>query len=247
MADHQNNSYYHRLGIIGGLGPMATAYFLQRIAEMTDAKRDQDHLELILYSVPSIPDRTAYILNPESENPLPPLIEIGQRLAGQNVDCIAIPCVTAHYYYDVLASSVPCPIIHAIQETAGCLAQTGIQKAGIAATDGTLASHLFQNEMEKKGIHVLMPHPDTQRGVMDLVYNDFKAGHAPHMDLFEAMSDDLKKQGAEVIVLGCTELSLIKRDQKLEAGFLDVIDILARSAILSCGGPLNPQYSNLIT
>ena len=89
-----------RLGIIGGLGPMATAYFMELLINMTDAKCDQDHLEMIIYNCPSIPDRTAYILGKSNANPVVPIIKIGKKLKEQNVDCISIPCITAHYFHD---------------------------------------------------------------------------------------------------------------------------------------------------
>ena len=88
------------LGIIGGLGPMATAYFMELLINMTDAKCDQDHLEMIIYNCPSIPDRTAYILGKSNANPVVPIIKIGKKLKEQNVDCISIPCITAHYFHD---------------------------------------------------------------------------------------------------------------------------------------------------
>ena len=88
------------LGIIGGLGPIATAYFMELIIQMTDAKRDQDHLSMIVYNAPEIPDRTSYILGVSSRNPVWDMIEIGRKLAGQKVACISIPCVTAHYFHE---------------------------------------------------------------------------------------------------------------------------------------------------
>ena len=88
------------LGVIGGLGPIATAHFLELVINMTDARCDQEHLDMIIYNTPSTPDRTAYILDNTRENPLPQMLDFGKRLAGQGADCIAIPCCTAHYFIE---------------------------------------------------------------------------------------------------------------------------------------------------
>ena len=100
-----------RLGIIGGLGPMATAYFMELLINMTDAKCDQDHLEMIIYNCPSIPDRTAYILGKSNANPVVPIIKIGKKLKEQNVDCISIPCITAHYFHDEIEEKTGCKVM----------------------------------------------------------------------------------------------------------------------------------------
>ena len=94
------NKHTHILGVIGGLGPLATAYFLELITKMTDAEKDQDHLEIIIHSKPSIPDRTEYILGKSNENPMQDFIAISKSLASAGTQCIAIPCMTAHYFYD---------------------------------------------------------------------------------------------------------------------------------------------------
>ena len=125
------------LGVIGGLGPMATAYFMELVTDMTDAATDQEHLRMLIYSAPSIPDRTRYILDNTSENPLPEMLRIGNVLANQGAERIAIPCVTAHYFFEQLESGIGVPVINGVRETALHLKNHGITKAGIMATDGT--------------------------------------------------------------------------------------------------------------
>ncbi|MDW7659157.1 MAG: amino acid racemase [Bacillota bacterium] len=236
-----------KLGVIGGLGPMATAFFLERVIGMTDAACDQEHLEMIIYNVPSIPDRTRYILGLSKDNPVPPMIRIGRRLVEQGVACIAIPCVTAHYFYRELSEAINRPIIHAIRETVGQLRQQGVKAAGVAATDGTLSGRLFQEELEQNGIRSIVPGLQMQQTIMDLIYQDIKAGQAADMERFDAVSDEMRRNGAETIILGCTELSLIKRDNLIGSGYLDVMDVLAKAAIITCGRPLKTEYTNLIT
>ena len=244
MADVKQTN---RLGVIGGLGPMATAYFLERIVDMTDAESDQGHLDMLIYHVPSIPDRTRYILDRSQASPVLPMIRIGQTLAGQQVCCIAIPCITAHYFHDELSQAIGCPILHAIRATADYLGDARVACAGILATDGTLAGNLFQAELAERGIRCVTAPGSKQELVMDLIYRDIKAGRPPRMDRFAEVSDTLRRQGAEVVLLGCTELSLIKRGRDIGHGFLDVLDILACTALTACAIAKKPFCRDLIT
>lgn len=236
-----------RLGVIGGLGPIATAYFMELIINMTDAHCDQEHLEMIIYNCPAIPDRTSYILGKSRDNPAVPMINIGKQLEKQKVDNIAIPCITAHYFYESLTKEIEIPIINIIKETAIYLKKKEIKKVGIAATDGTISSNLFQNQLQKSGIEFVLPSKKSQGYIMDLIYINIKAGRPPELDKFKYFSEELKGKGAEVIVLGCTELSMIKRDYQIGPGYLDAMEVLAMASLLSCDGLLKKEYENLIS
>lgn len=235
------------LGVIGGLGPMATAYFMELVTDMTDAATDQEHLRMLIYSAPSIPDRTRYILDNTSENPLPEMLRIGNVLANQGAERIAIPCVTAHYFFEQLESGIGVPVINGVRETALHLKNHGITKAGIMATDGTVSSRVFHRELEKCGIAAVMPSAQRQADVMSLIFDDIKAGKPVDLKKFEKIAAQLRENGAQAIILGCTELSLIKRDHAIGAGFLDAMEVLAQQAILQCGKPLKEQYLSLIS
>lgn len=235
-----------RLGIIGGLGPMATAYFLRLIIEMTDAKTDQEHIEIILHNKPQIPDRTRYILGLSQENPMPELLQTGKGLVEQGAEVIAIPCITAHFFQKELEEQIGRPIVHAIEETAKYLQMEKITRVGLMATDGTIQSRLFRSILEKYGITCVVPDEENQKKVMHIIYNNVKAGLPGEMDKFREVADYLFADGAEVILLGCTELSLLKRDEKLGKGFLDVLEVLTRQVVLSCG-TLRKEYEHLIT
>ena len=171
-----------RLGIIGGLGPMATAYFMELLINMTDAKCDQDHLEMIIYNCPSIPDRTAYILGKSNANPVVPIIKIGKKLKEQNVDCISIPCITAHYFHDEIEEKTGCKVIHAIRDTSYMLKEAGLTKIGIMATDGTIQSRIFQNEIEK----ILMPFGSNSAFNLSINSSDISALFAAIISGFSA-------------------------------------------------------------
>lgn len=235
-----------KLGVIGGLGPMATAYFLQLVTQMSDAKTDQEHMEILLHSKPQIPDRTRYILGQSAANPMPQMADVGKALAGQGADFIVIPCITAHYFQKQLEEYIGIPVVNAIEETALYLENADIDKVGIMATDGTIESGLFQKALDAKGIGYTLPDKESQRNIMHIIYENVKAGNPVELPLFQAAAMRLLENGAQVILLACTELSLIKRDYCLGAGYLDVMEVLARKAVLSCGR-LKKEYEDLIS
>ncbi len=234
------------LGIIGGLGPMATAYFLQLLIQMSDAGTDQEHMDTLIYSMPSIPDRTRYIIGESEENPVPRMVYCGKKLKEIGAGIIAIPCITAHYFHEELEEKIGLPIINAIDETALCLEEEKISRVGIMATDGTIKSGLFQKTLEKRGIEVILPDEEKQKNVMHIIYNEVKAGKSADMERFYQVSDEMSDKGAEAVLLACTELSLIKRDYCLKGGYLDVMEVLARKAVRSCNR-VREEYHSLIT
>lgn len=233
------------LGVIGGLGPIATARFMELVVQMTDAQTEQENVDMIVYNFPSIPDRTGYILGSNLRSPLPGLLSVGRALARQGADWIAIPCVTAHYFLPELEAAVPVPIIDAVAETVRQLKGQGITRAGIMATDGTIRSGLFAKALERAGITPVIPSDARQRDVMHLIYEDIKAERPADMDRFRAVEAELRAQGAEVIILGCTELSLIKRDEEIGPGFLDTMEVLAQQSVLRGGKKLKKEYQCL--
>ncbi len=234
-----------KLGVIGGLGPMATAYFLQLLVQMTEARTDQEHIEVLLHSKPQIPDRTRFILGQSREDPLPQMVEIGRELAGQGAELIAVPCVTAHYFQKKLEDSIGIPVVDTIRETALSLKAAGVTKAGILATDGTIESGLFQRAFAGEGISAMLPDRAGQQAVMQIIYQNVKAGQPVDSAAFWRVAEGLFGQGAPAVLLACTELSLVKRDFGLGEGFLDVMEVLARKAVLICGR-LKGQYECLL-
>ena len=234
-----------KLGVIGGMGPAASAYFYELLTSSTLAETDQDHLEIYIVSRPSIPDRTAYILGKSPNSPVAPVIEAGNMLASLGADLIAIPCATTHHFYDELSKSIRIPIVHMIKETATYLHSCGVTAAGLMATDGAASSGLFQRELGAAGIRSVMPSPLMQSNVMHLIYGCIKAGKQFDDDMFASIADELRANGAQAIILACTELSLIRRDNRISGEFVDVLEILARRCIEICGAcaisPLSGQ------
>lgn len=235
-----------KLGVIGGLGPMATALFMQMVIEMTDAEADQQHIEMIIHSCPQIPDRTNYILGLSKENPAPEMIRIGKELVAQGAELIAIPCITANYFYKELTDEIHAPIINIIEEICTYLAERNVRCAGLMATSGTIESRLFQNTFSSHGCKLVLPSPERQQDVMHVIYRNVKANRPPDMERFLAASEEMRRAGAEVIILGCTELSVVRENCHIGGGYLDAMQLMAGCAVETCGR-LREEYRELIT
>lgn len=223
------------LGIIGGVGPLATMFIGEMIVRRTKALRDQDHVHTIIDNDTTIPDRTAYILGVSSENPVPYMQRDAVKLASIGADLIVIPCNTAHSFYNELAEASPVPILHMIRETAKRAAETGAKQVGILATDGTIASGVYQAALLEFGLEPILPPKLIQEKVMSIIYDYVKAGKEISRELWQPIEDAMCELGCDRIVLGCTELSIVNRDLKLQAIYIDSLIVLAEAAIVACG------------
>lgn len=233
-----------KLGVIGGLGPLATAYFYELITEFTKINIEQEHLEIILISKPQIPDRTLYILDNSKPSPLPDIISTGKTLKACGAELIAIPCVTAHFFMKEIYEGIGVPIIDMIKETVLELKSANIKKVGIMATTGTIKSGIFERALVAEGITPVIPDENTQKNVMYLIYDCIKAGLPLDMEVFGRVSDTLSSKGAECIILGCTELSMAKREN-IGKGYIDVLEVLAKRSIELCGAKVKDKYIKL--
>lgn len=223
------------LGILGGLGPMATAYFYELVIAHTKAEKDQDHIDMVISSKATTPDRTAYIVGKSTQDPFVVMEAEARRLVTFGAEVIAIPCNTAHYFYQRLHEVIPVPILNMVGDTVDRVKQMGSQKVGILATDGTVQAETYQLMCREKGIACAVPGAEAQAAVMRVIYEDIKAGKEPDMRLFNLAADELFSAGCSHIILGCTELSLLKKDGRLDTRFVDSMEVLAEAAITACG------------
>lgn len=233
-------------GVIGGLGPMATIYYLEQITNMTDAKTDQEHLKILLQSIPDTPDRTEYILGKNTTSPLPAFIKAGRELASLGAGFLTIPCVTAHYFYKPLCEALPIPVLSLCTDAAKEIAAKKIKKVGILATGGTIRGRILEQEFETYGIESIYPEPGMQQLVMNIIYENLKKGTFPDEETVHRISHSLLEKGAEKIILGCTELSLLKKEFQLTAPYVDLLEILAQKTVLFSGAPLKEMYQDII-
>lgn len=222
------------LGILGGLGPMASAYFYELICAHTKADRDQDHIDIILSSRASTPDRTAFITGKSEDSPLPYMVEDARRLEVYGADVIVIPCNTAHYFVEEVRANVEVPVPSIIEETSQHLKRAGYKKAGIMATAGTVKSGSYQFQLEKRGLLWEVPDETHQQYLHELIYDDVKSGKDPDIDKFYKIVKHLTDKGCDKLILGCTELSLINRAVGGDPIFTDSLEVLAHTAIKAC-------------
>jgi len=224
------------LGILGGLGPAASVYFYQIITEHTYALRDQDHIDIVLISGAGIPDRSDFILGKSDQSPLPVMKEDVLKLARAGVDLIAIPCNTAHYFFDELEKISPVPVLNIVRETVKLAEKAGIHKLGILATTGTVISGAYQRACADIGIEAFLPSAKSQQELMNIIYQSIKTAKKPDTDSFLRITEELHTRGCEAVVLGCTELSLIPHITAFEPyHFIDSLLVLARKSIIECG------------
>lgn len=216
----------YTLGVIGGMGPMATALFMQMIIEHTDATCDQEHLPMIVRHLPNIPDRTAYILGDSDKSPAPYIKEAALKLQEEGVAQIAVPCVTSHFFHDEIQKDVSIPVLDGLEDAADALSQKGCKKVGVMATNGTVSSGLFTKALSDKNIDCIYPDETHQQYVMDVIYDCVKSNRIADKDKVQKVLSYLQDTGAEVVVLGCTELSLIPKEY-LIGETLDVMETLA--------------------
>ncbi|MGE7843318.1 aspartate/glutamate racemase family protein [Lysinibacillus sp. NPDC093712] len=223
------------LGIIGGVGPLATMFIGEMIVRRTKATKDQEHVHTIIDNDTNIPDRTAFILDKTKENPVPVLIEDAKKLASVGANLIAIPCNTAHTFYDEIAQGSPIPVLHMIRETAKRANDLGAKRVGILATTGTLTSRMYQDALEEFGIIPVIPDDQMKEKVMAIIYDYVKAGKDVTQEDWLPIEEAMLALNCDRIVLGCTELSIVNRDLKLSDKYIDSLIVLAECAILACG------------
>ena len=210
---------------------MSSAYFYEMITEHTQASCDQEHIDIVLSSSATTPDRTGFILGNTEDNPCPRMIEDAKKLVDFGCNVIAIPCNTAHYFYSELQENISVPIINIIYETVKFCSDNGAKSIGIMATDGTVKTETYQRMAKQFGIECVVPSENNQKRVMDIIYGSVKQGKPVDMREFNKVSAELRKMGADKIILGCTELSIIKKQYNLDSYYIDALEILCWRSI----------------
>jgi aspartate racemase len=205
------------------------------ITEHTLASRDQDHIDILLSSRASTPDRTDFIMGRSDNDPLPVMLRDAKYLEECNVSAIVIPCNTAHYFIEEIRRAVSVPMPSIITETVSHIKRAGYRKAGILATEGTVHAGSYQMECERQGIEWAIPSDEGQARLMELIYGKVKKGIPVGAEEFYSVCGELFDAGCDTLILGCTELSLINRAIGGDDRFTDSLEVLAYTAIKLCG------------
>ena len=221
-----------RLGIIGGMGPMAGVYFQELIIEKTPAKKDQDHIKVICYTNPKIPDRATSLQEDGGEGFVKGIVETINSLKNAGATLGIIPCVTAHTKFEEISSKASIPmlsIVECAQEEMLSQYGEGV-RAGVLATTTTVQEELFG---KGKSVVCVRPDPEDQQEVMSIIQG-IKAGEMKGMgDRIRSIARKLKEKGADVVILGCTELSIFYKELEsdTEMAFLDPLFVIASKIV----------------
>ncbi|HDJ23159.1 MAG: hypothetical protein B5M54_06635 [Candidatus Aminicenantes bacterium 4484_214] len=231
------------IGILGGMGPEASAYLFQLIIKHTKVTQDQDHLPSVLLNLPQIPPRTDAILG-KGPSPVPHLIEGTQRLQAAGADFIIMPCITAHYFLPEILPYSPLPFINLLEETSKWVALNfpRLKTIGIVASSGTIISQLFHQALKKIGCEVIHPFSQEQKKVMKAIFGigGIKCGTTTGKpkEIIIKIAHSLIKRGAEAIIAGCTEIPLVLTPSDIPVPLIEPMKIGARQAIIQAGGQL---------
>ena len=245
------------VGILGGMGPLATADLFRKIIEITDAKCDQEHVHVLIDSNTNIPDRTAAILH-GGKDPVPELTKSAKTLAGAGADLLIMPCNTAHYFYDKVQEAVKIPVLSIIEATADRILAEGKNEALILCTDGTKDAGVYDRIFEKRGIRTCYPDAEIQKDVMSMIYEGVKAGvpafcekeraakeMQPRIEKIEGCAERVNGfiagKGGMITVLACTELPIAKDIYELKGTFVDPTACLAEAAVRAAGYPVKEK------
>ncbi|EXJ22721.1 Aspartate racemase [Alkalibacterium sp. AK22] len=220
------------IGVLGGMGPLATASFFTKLVEATEVKKDQDHFRVIVDSNAKIPDRTQAILY-GGESPVAKMIETAHNLERAGATVLVMPCITAHYFHEEIAEQVSVPFYHVLKGLSDYLDShySQVKKIGVLSTTATKESNLFQRFIENK--EVIFPDASVQEShVMEAIYGDngVKRGNrgAHPKKLLKAAADKLiEDKGCELIIGGCTEVELALDSKDISVPFLDPMQVAA--------------------
>jgi aspartate racemase len=222
------------LGVLGGMGPLATVDFFARLVELTPATRDEDHIPVVLASLPDIPPRVPAILG-DGASPLPALLDARDRLLRAGASLLAMPCNTAHHWFDALADC-PVPMLHIADAALGALRQAFAAPAaiGLVATRGTLRSGFYQRRLVAAGYACVEPDDDLLAGLIEPAVRSVKAGAVKEGGVgFQRAALALRERGAAAAILACTEVPPALAAAGPPAGFvcIDATAALAQACI----------------
>lgn len=200
----------HFFTVLGGMGTLATESYVRLLDQRTPTHADQDYYDYIVVNHATVPDRTSWILDHRKEDPRPALLEDIRQQSLLKPDFFVLICNTAHYFYDELQAATSILILNMIEETVKEIKHVTPQakRVGLLATPGTIQSGLYDGYLTKAGYEIVKPTPELLAATESLIYDDIKqAGHSDGAKYHRLVQAMIEEQGADVVILGCTELS----------------------------------------
>jgi len=227
------------VGVIGGMGPEATADFLRRIIAATPARDDEDHIHVLVDNNPKIPSRLAALLEGGGEDPLPVLIAMARGLEKQGADFLTMPCNTAHYYLPAIANAVSIPMLDMVALSIARLAAQSPRprKIGMLASPAVQKVGLYETRLKEAGFTALFPDADDEAKILGVI-RAVKAGKLTdqHKRDYADVAAALERAGADAYLIACTELSVIgPPGARLPS--VDALDALVTATVAEAKGP----------
>lgn len=232
------------VGVLGGVGPLATVYFMEMVIKMTEAEKDQQHINMLVSNHATIADRTDFIMGKSNESPVNDMVEDARMLEAAGCSFIVIPCNTAHYFFEDIKKAVNVPVVNIIKETINYALKQAeqrktprtVKKLGILATEGTISSGTYSFYGNPMGVECEAPEKEYQDKVNELIYGRVKAGLDVTLDEIMDVVNHMREKGCDAVIMGCTELSVIYKDLDLENICDDIIDSLSVLAMRTVSG-----------
>jgi aspartate racemase len=222
-----------RIGILGGMGPAATVDLLQKVIDATPATRDQDHVPVVAWNVPQIPERLA-AMRGEGPSPLPAMVEGARALESVGCEALAIACNTAHHWADELRAAVRIPLLHIAEVAVDTLATRTPKPTRVCllGTRGTIQSGFYQRALDERRFAWTLASEDDQANGIDAAIQQVKIGRIDvGRGLFEGVVQRLLQGGCDAVILGCTELPLMLPGCSVVAQCVDPNATLARAIV----------------
>ncbi|MEG2984634.1 MAG: amino acid racemase [Peptostreptococcaceae bacterium] len=218
------------VGIIGGMGTVATIDLFNKIVLETNAKSDKEHIHILIDNNTQIPDRTSFILG-KGEDPTNEILKSAKNLEKIGADFLAIPCNTAHYFYETIKLNVKIDILNMIEETAKSIKLNKIDKVGLLATTGTIKASVYESIFSKYDIEIITPNYYGQRVIMDFIYGIKEGKVNFDKEAIINVFEYFKENNISNVILGCTELPVGVSMLGIEGDFIDPTSILAKVCV----------------
>lgn len=219
-----------RVGILGGMGPLATIDIYTKMVELTAAKKDQDNIPIIIDNYPQIPDRTAYILN-GGDDPYPFMKEAALRLKNAGCEAVCIACNTAHYFADRLINECGINILHIADIAVSAIRKNfpNVKKVAVIATTGTIKAGIYSRRLEQNGFEVAHISQNRLNDIMECIYKGVKANNTKsYTELFNKTINEIE---ADVYIAACTEIPILMPYADKKDKFIDATLELARAGV----------------
>lgn len=226
------------LGVLGGMGAEATDVFYEKLIRDTKVTRDQDHLDILIYSHASIPDRTTAILSGKTEELWEVFAKDVELLKKAGCEYLTVPCNTSHYFQDRFEEAMDGQFLSMIDEAAKYASTYCGKHIGVLGTNGTRNADLYGKALRACGAECVYPSEENQKKIMSIIYDEIKKGEKGTLSTFMEVIKEMHEKQCDAVILACTELSVLKTNYAQLSGryYLDALDVISKVAIEKCGG-----------